>query len=261
MPDSNGGEERADADRSDDRASDRSGWRHHLFDSGSFVPALLLAVLVIVLSPVLDAWRYGFVIVFPLSAALVLLVFQRSVASPRLMRIAVVLTIAVGVLVLVISVARAFGLGNDDYLVGARSLLFAALIAIAFPTVVRQAFTHRRIDLNTLAAGITAYLLIGIFFASMYRSIAAFHHYEIFAHIDRPQAGDYTYFSFITLTTVGYGDLVPGIDLARSLAIAEAIMGQIFLVTAVARIMSLYGTERPASRRNTARHDFDADAS
>ena len=52
------------------------------------------------------------------------------------------------------------------------------------------------------------------------------------------------YFSFITLTTVGYGDLTPYTDVARTAAVCEAVLGQVFLVTAVARIVSLLGSSR-----------------
>jgi hypothetical protein len=48
------------------------------------------------------------------------------------------------------------------------------------------------------------------------------------------------YFSFITLATVGYGDMVPGNDVVRGLAIVEAIAGQFYLAVMIARLMSLY---------------------
>jgi hypothetical protein len=51
------------------------------------------------------------------------------------------------------------------------------------------------------------------------------------------------YFSFITLATVGYGDMVPGNDMVRGLAIVEAIAGQFYLAVMIARLMSLYMRE------------------
>ena len=59
------------------------------------------------------------------------------------------------------------------------------------------------------------------------------------------------YFSFITLTTVGYGDIVPGIDATRGLAATEAVTGQLFLVTIVARVIAMMGHERPSRSRDT----------
>jgi voltage-gated potassium channel Kch len=51
------------------------------------------------------------------------------------------------------------------------------------------------------------------------------------------------YFSFVTLATIGYGDVVPLTDVARSLAILEGVGGQLFLAVLVARLVSLYSTK------------------
>jgi voltage-gated potassium channel Kch len=53
--------------------------------------------------------------------------------------------------------------------------------------------------------------------------------------------GDYTYFSFVTLTTVGYGDITAASDIAKRLVVVEAFIGQVFLITLVARLVSLWG--------------------
>lgn len=247
------------ADPEDEARAWRMHWKRLLFGRMSFVPVVLLAIVVIITAPVIDEWKFGFVMVFPFSALLVLLAFHRSGVSRRAIRAATVVVIAIGAFVTLSSLARFADWGRDAYLVAASSFLFAGLMAIAFPIVIRQAFNHRRVDINTLAAGITAYLLIGIMFASLYRGTSAIEGYHLFAEVALPSAGDYTYFSFITLTTVGYGDFVPGTDAARSLAITEAIMGQIFLVTAVARIVSMMGMERPSARRVPARRTFEDD--
>ena len=61
------------------------------------------------------------------------------------------------------------------------------------------------------------------------------------------QASDYVYLSFVTLTTVGFGDITPLSNLARSVVVLEALIGQIFLVTLVARLVSLYRREHSSS--------------
>jgi len=53
-------------------------------------------------------------------------------------------------------------------------------------------------------------------------------------------AADYVYFSFVTLATLGYGDLVPRTTLGRMLAVTEALVGQLYLVTVVALLVSNY---------------------
>jgi voltage-gated potassium channel Kch len=52
--------------------------------------------------------------------------------------------------------------------------------------------------------------------------------------------GDYTYFSFVTLTTVGYGDVTAASDLAKRLVVVEAFVGQVFLIVLVARLVALW---------------------
>jgi voltage-gated potassium channel Kch len=54
--------------------------------------------------------------------------------------------------------------------------------------------------------------------------------------------GDYTYFSFVTLTTVGYGDVTAASDLAKRLVVVEAFVGQVFLIVLVARLVALWGS-------------------
>jgi voltage-gated potassium channel Kch len=56
--------------------------------------------------------------------------------------------------------------------------------------------------------------------------------------------GHLTYFSFVTLTTLGYGDITPASDLARLLAMMEAMLGQLFLVIIVARLVGIHATQQ-----------------
>ena len=62
--------------------------------------------------------------------------------------------------------------------------------------------------------------------------------------IGSPLRGAFRLLSYVTLTTVGFGDLTPKSDIARTMVITEALAGQIFLVTAVARVVSMFGQQR-----------------
>ena len=233
-----------------------NSWKKILFGRDSFFPVLFLAVVTILISPLIDVFRFGFLIVFASSASLVLLAFHRSRATKRTLAAVTVLLLIVGGISVITSIVRLLDVTDDRYLVGISTALFALLIASAFPVVVRRAFQHDRVSLNTLAAAITAYLLIGLFFAALYWCDAASRNYLVFQQTTHPDPGDYIYFSFITLTTVGFGDLTPATQTARSLAIFEAILGQVFLVTAVARIVSLLGSQRSDLPRVPVAHDF-----
>lgn len=136
-----------------------------------------------------------------------------------------------------------------------------APIAIAHGLVesVRQEGT---VTPHTMFAVLCIYLLIGMIFAGVYGIIDADSSGDFFAsgeirtlhpelHGASPvgTASDYLYFSFSTLTTVGYGDLTAGTDLGRSLSVTEALVGQIYLVTVVAVIV---GNLRRSPRRRRA---------
>lgn len=222
-------------------------WRSALLDPHSFVPVLLLAVLALVAFPFADTFRGAAVIAFPFNAGLLYLALKRSRVRPGTMRFAFVVLGVVAVGTLANVVVGIFTHVDERYILVIDMALYAVLYAVAFPAVVRRAFQHRRVTLNTLAAAISAYIIIGLWFTSIYRgldAISAMHGYEFFKGVKETRAGDFVYYSFITLTTVGYGDYVPVSDAGRAMAVLEAVGGQVFLVTAVARIVSLLGTEQ-----------------
>ena len=105
-----------------------------------------------------------------------------------------------------------------------------------------------RVSLQTLLAGLVIYLHIGLIFATAYGGIASIEGRPFF-HAAGPVAlSDYVYYSFATLTTVGYGDLTAAAPLGRMLSAIEALLGQVYLVTVVALIVSRFGTESRAAR-------------
>ena len=98
-----------------------------------------------------------------------------------------------------------------------------------------------------LYAALSAYLLAGVFLGALYWSSAQVWPDSII--VNGPGAshpfllGEGIYFSFITLATVGYGDMVPGNAVVRNLAIVEAIAGQFYRAVMIARLRSLYMRE------------------
>jgi len=118
------------------------------------------------------------------------------------------------------------------------AVLLIALAPIAIATgVVRGVRAEGTVTLHTMFGVLCIYLLIGMLFAFAYGLVGDAGSQPFFnARIDA-DISDYLYFSFATLTTVGYGDLSAGTDVGRSVAIAEALIGQIYLVTVVAVIV------------------------
>jgi hypothetical protein len=103
-----------------------------------------------------------------------------------------------------------------------------------------QHATH--IDAEHLYAALSSYLLAGIFLGLFYWALEQVAP-GTFATPDEFSRGSAVYFSFVTLATLGYGDIVPRTDVARGLAILEGVGGQLFLAVLVARLVSLYSKQ------------------
>jgi hypothetical protein len=96
----------------------------------------------------------------------------------------------------------------------------------------------------TVAGALCIYLLAGLFFTLLYWSIGVFAHDPFFAQNDVDSAVDFVYYSFVTLTTVGYGDLTARQDLGRLCSILESLFGQLYLVSVVALLVANIGRSR-----------------
>jgi len=124
-------------------------------------------------------------------------------------------------------------------------LVCAAPVAIAISILRREV-----IDIRTVLAALCIYVLLGLLCAFAYTVIGSVGTRSFFAQDPHATSSQYVYFSFVTLTTVGYGDLSAAANLGRALAALEALIGQIYLVTIVTVLVSNLGStgRRRASR-------------
>jgi Ion channel len=132
--------------------------------------------------------------------------------------------------------------GND----GTAYIMFVFLL-IAPLVILSRILRHDVIGLETILGALCVYVLLGIAFAGIYAAINDVEKVGFFAQPGPKSNVDFLYFSFITQTTVGYGDLTPGTDFGRVIVTFEALIGQVFLVTLVARLVSMYGHARRPS--------------
>ncbi|MEV0902602.1 potassium channel family protein [Actinoplanes sp. NPDC049802] len=128
-------------------------------------------------------------------------------------------------------------MSQDTPLIGWTFLAASALYLLAPFSIVRHLGTHRGVDRQTLLGALAAYLLIGMAFGFAYQCLAAIQPGPLFGDNGDPSMSDSLFFSFVTMTTTGYGDLVPAADPARTIAVLEALTGSLFLVTAVAKVV------------------------
>jgi uncharacterized membrane protein len=103
------------------------------------------------------------------------------------------------------------------------------------------------VNIETIAGAIDVYVLLGLIFSALYRAIASIGGTPFFVQTNHASANQFLYFSFVTQTTLGYGDLTPATNVGRSIVVLEALIGQVFLVTLVARLVSLMAA-RPRGR-------------
>ena len=134
---------------------------------------------------------------------------------------------------------------------GAR-LLTALLVALAPISIARgvfRDFQEHGVTMHTMFGVLCIYLLLGILFAFLYGAVGAIGSESFFKQQHAAESTkNFLYFSFVTITTVGYGDFTAGTYVGRSFAIAEALVGQIYLVTVVAAIVGGLGASRRASK-------------
>ncbi len=105
-------------------------------------------------------------------------------------------------------------------------------------------FGPGKITVDRTAGAIAVYLLLGLLWSLAYGMLAAtdpeaFTGLEAFTLEQSGAQQDFIYFSFVTLTTLGYGDMSPVSSLAKTLAYFEAVVGQLFLAVTIARLISL----------------------
>jgi hypothetical protein len=98
--------------------------------------------------------------------------------------------------------------------------------------------------LSAIAGAVCIYLLAGLFFAYVYWMMGAIQSHGFFAQVDPGSPTDFVYYSFITLTTVGYGDFTAAHDIGRLSSVVEALFGQLYLVSVVALLVSNVGRVR-----------------
>ncbi len=115
----------------------------------------------------------------------------------------------------------------------------AVIIVIAF-VLLKQIFRPGRVTHMRIQGAIAVYLLFGVGWAHAYHITAMLHPGSFsFPPGDLPLASDWFYFSYVTLSTVGYGDIAPVLPIARTLAMGEALTGQLFLAVMIARLVAM----------------------
>jgi hypothetical protein len=208
---------------------------------GRYGLLLLATVASVAVQGVVQPGSVQQVVVTALAGGTLLLAFRAGSLAPRLTR-AVAVFAAAAVAFAVVR-ATAGGVGE-----GAARAVNAALVALGPPAVamglLRELRASQEVRIEAVSGVLCLYVLIGMAFGFVYGAIDNLGGDPFFAEGAPATVSHCLYFSLTTLATVGYGDFVARSDLGHTLAVSEALIGQIYLVTVVSLIVS--NLRRPA---------------
>jgi hypothetical protein len=216
----------------------------------AFGLVFLLVLTTYVLTSLLANHGWQAVILTVATSTTSVIALTSSHARPRLVRG------AIGLSTLTIGLAAIAAVSDDRAWLNFASVVQIALLAVAMGAVLHRVITTADVGSRTILGAISVYTALGIIFTFLYGTIERIQDGAFFEGVSHPAGNDFLFFSYTTLTTTGYGNLVPGGQPGRMLSGLEMMIGQIFLVTLVAGLVSLW---RPgeALRQRQARRSQD----
>jgi Ion channel len=201
----------------------------------SYASLLVLLLANFFLLELVDDQRWGAVGSTLLSAAALLVAISDPDAGHKVERRHIVLVLAC------VALAPLVLIVNGASIVGLTYLLPVALVVSAtLPITLNRVLHHRRVTHETILGALCAYVLIGFVFAFAFLAVNDFRDEPFFTQPGPHSQGEFLYFSFVALTTLGFGDLSPSTGLPQALTVIEALLGSVFLVTLVARLVTLW---------------------
>lgn len=192
---------------------------------------LLLLLVAYLLTAV--AWRWVDEIA-GVAFIVILLMLVANQHVPRALRLTAFASAAVCAALSVIRVAT-----PTEWTIAANALSTMLVCLVAILAIISRLLTHEAVTRATVMGAFLAYALFGFAVAFLYLGIDAVSD-DPFFNQGQVSTGDFVYFSLVTLTTVGFGDLTAATEIGKRLVVIEALMGQVFLVVLVARLVSLW---------------------
>ncbi len=206
--------------------------------SRRFTVLLLSLLLYIVVYPVLPDAPVRDTVLLAFHTAIIFAGAWVLGQNPKLARMAIPLAVITLVMVWLAMLVPGPAIGYTG-----RTLL-AVFFVLTTVQLVLYLVRARSANMATVLASVCGYLMIAIVYALAYGIVDEFVLASFSSGMVDPDASDYLYFSLVTLTTLGYGDIAPVHPMARSLATTEAVIGQFYVAVIVARLVSLVIIEK-----------------
>jgi Ion channel len=222
--------------------------------SDAFGLVFVLVLATYVLTSVLPNHGWQSVVLTLITSITSVVALTSSHAKPQTIRVAVALSVMTVVFAIVFAIV-----GGRDWLT-ADSVVQVFLLSVAMLSVLRRVvLTSEGVEFRTILGAISVYTVLGLLFSYLYDVIERIQSGPFFEGVAHPSGSDFLFFSYTTLTTTGYGDLVPGGQPGRMIAGIEMMIGQIFLVTLVAGLVSLWRPGEGIRRRREEREGRQAE--
>jgi hypothetical protein len=205
----------------------------------AFGLVLLLVLVTYVLTSLLADRGWTAVLISLSVSATSIVALVSSHARPQLVRAAIWISGAITIFVVIAALSGA------RIWLNLSAAIQISLLAIAMATVLRRVVTTAEVGSRTILGALSVYAVLGLLFTYLYAAIDRIQSAPFFAGYPSPEGSDFLFFSYTTLTTTGYGNLVPNGQPGEMIAGLEMMIGQIFLVTLVAGLVSLW---RPGER-------------
>jgi hypothetical protein len=201
-----------------------------------------LLLLILIVNYLLSAFvstRWTQLLQAALFVVAAVLAARSSQERPGRVRQAVLVLIGGSLVVLVVALTA-----TTEVSQGVVSIWTAVLLLLTAVLIVSRVLMFETVTLQSILGAISAYLIIGLMFAAIYGAISHLGGDHFFAHGQPGRTDTFQYFSFTTLTTLGYGDFTAAESGGRAVAVLEALTGQIFLATLVARLVAAFRPRR-----------------
>ena len=208
-----------------------------------FIFLLVMLFLLLAVTPFLEGFaRLRFLFNAFLSAVLVSAVYA---LSQKIRNLAIAALLAIPMLISIW--AQYFVKSEAIFLIG--RICGACFIAFTIFHILQNIFHEQDVTKDTIAGAAAVYLLFGLMWSFLY---GVLEHIEpgSFAISEAQTLGErniFIYYSFVTITTLGYGDIMPVTYIASSLAVMEAVVGQLYLVVLVAWLVGMYVSKKSKS--------------
>jgi hypothetical protein len=233
------------ADRRADRRDVWVGRAERVRDAFGLVLALVL--LTYVLASLFDNRGWSAVVLMLATSTTSVVALVSSHVRPKVVRASLWLA---ALTVLLAAIAAGY---DEKTLLNIASLIQICLLAVAMAAVLWRVVSSAEVGSRTILGAISVYTVLGILFTFAYGTIDRIQGGPFFEEVAHPNGSDFIFFSYTTLTTTGYGNLVPGGQPGRMISGLEMMLGQIFLVTLVAGLVSLWRPGDALRRRRERR--------